>query len=175
MITTLYEQYIWLIGQLKDLHKVHVEADHQDIHTFYDGRFPLFKLLYGRFTNKKDDHIVVSFHINVSPTAAIEWWTNIRNQYPLLKVAETYIEDDRGETYLGDDATKIYTAKMEQQILKVWLETSKSSKEDVKKFVESKIVGRNRDYKKSYKESEMDKALIEFDLMKKPVHDDEVN
>lgn len=174
MITDMYQQYLWLIGQLKDLYKLHVEVDHQDIHTFYQNKHPMFKLLYGRFTNSAEDYIVLSFHINVSATEAIEWYVRIKNQHPEIKISEVYIEDDRGETYLGEDATRIYTAKVEQQVLRAWLADNKSSKENIIKFVESKVVGRVRDHKKPYAEKDFEKALIEFDLMKKPVDDGEI-
>jgi len=175
IVTSMYEQYLWLIGQLKEAHKLHVEPDHQDVHTFYRGKLQLFKLMYGRFADQSQDYIVVSFHINLSATDAIEWYVTIKNLHPPIKVADVYIEDARGETYLGEDATKIHTAMIEQQVLKVWLQDNNSKKEDIVKFVESKVVGRVRDHKKAYdSQTEMEKAIIEFDLMKKPVDDGEV-
>lgn len=175
IVTSMYEQYIWLIGQLKEIHKLHVEADHQDVHTFYSGKLQLFKLLYGRFTDSNQDYIVLSFHINLSATDAIEWYVVVKNYHPPIRVTDVYIEDARGETYLGDDATKIHTAMIEQQVLKAWLHDHKSKKEDIVKFVESKVVGRVRDHKRTYDSTtEMEKAIMEFDLMKKPVDDGEV-
>jgi hypothetical protein len=165
MVKNMYEQYLWLIGQIKDLYKLHVDVDHKEIHTFVSERQPVFKLFHG------DDRIVVSFHINVSATNAIEWYVKLKNLHPPIVVTDVYIEDARGETYLGEDATKIYTAMVEQQVLKAW---SNSKKDDIKKFVDSKVVGRVRDPKKTYSQKELDKAIAEFDLMKKPVDDDEV-
>src|SRR5579863_3837695 len=119
MVITMYEQYLWLIGELKERHKLHVEADHKDIHTFYKNKVQLFKLFHGKYTSTEADSIVVSFHINLTATDAIEWYVNIKNLHPPILVTEVFMEDDRGETYLGEDATKIHTAKIEQAVLKV--------------------------------------------------------
>lgn len=169
----MYEQYLWLIGKLKDQHKLTVEADHRDIHTFYNGKQPVFKLLFGQFSGKDSQEIVISFHIDLKAPEAIQWFTNVQTLHPSVRLTEVHIEDDAGETFLGEDAQKIADLKIQQEVLRMWI-TGEENKTEIKQFVASKVVGRMKD-RKFFDTSEMEKAIIEFDLMKKPIDDGEIN
>lgn len=174
MIQNLYQEYIYLVGRLKDIHALDVDVNHKDIHTFYKNKIPMFKLLFGEFSKTKELNIVVSFHIDVKVTDAILWFINIQNIYPLLKVAEVYIDDDKGETYLGEDAELIRNLKFEREVLDQWL--SSKGEDEMKEFVKSKIIGNERDYKKSYdSQGESEKAIMDFEFIKPPDDDGDVH
>ena len=174
MIQTMYQEYLYIIGKLKDIYKLEVDVPHQNIHTFYKNKAPIFKLLYGSYTKTGDTNIVVSFHIDIKVTEAIQWFVNIANIHPLLKVAEVYIEDDKGETYLGEDAEFIKNLKFQREVLDAWM--SSRGEDEMKEFVKSKIVGEPRDYKKSYdSRHDSDKAIMDFDVLKKPEDSEDIH
>lgn len=173
MVTDLYAHYLWLIGTLKDSYKLHVDADHKDIHTFYKERQPLFKLFFGRFDKNNVDSIVVSFHIDLISTVTISWFMILQNLHPPISLTEVFIEDATGESYIGEDAVKIRDLKIQQKVLKLW-ETSK--KKEIKEFIDSKVVGRVRTKKvfNASSSEEVQKAITDFELLKLPTDDGEV-
>lgn len=174
MLTDLYHEYLYVVGKLQERFNVVATADHKRIHTFTDeDKTPLFKLLFGQDATSGDTDIVVTFHIGMPTPVAIQWFINIVNIHPMLKVHDVYIEDDRGEMYLGKAAEKIRLLKFEQDALSYWLQNH--NKEEISKFVDTKILGRVVDRKQSFSvEVESEKAKTEFDLMKKPIDDGEV-
>lgn len=173
MITTLYQEYLFVIGKLKDVYKLEVDTNHRDIHTFYQNKVQLFKLMFGAYENG-DHQIVVSFHIDVTSRDAIYWFLNIQYFYPMLKAVDHHIEDDKGETYLGSEATAIQNLLMQRNTLDYWL-TEKSEK-DMKDFVDGEVVGKVRNPKQSYNsQEESSKAIMEFDRMKKPSDDEDTH
>lgn len=173
MITSLYQEYLYVVGKLKDQYKLTVEPDHQRIHTFFNGKSPIFKLLFGLSAESGETDIVVTFHIDVPTPHAIQWFINIVNIHPMLKVHDVYIEDDRGEMYLGKEAQKLWLLKFEQDTLAYWLQNHE--KDDMFKFVNGKVYGRQVDRKQSFvSDVQSTKAKTEFDLMKKPSNDGEV-
>lgn len=174
MITNLYQEYLFVIGKLKDTYNLHVDVDHKDIHTFYKDKKPLFKLFFGMFTKEEENSIVVSFHIDMFHAEAIQWFINIYNLHPLIKIHDSYIEDSNGETFLGEDAMAIREVFQSQEILSEWLENH--DREDTEYFVKSKVVGRQRDHTKIFdSQVERDKAIIEFDKIRKPEDDEGVH
>lgn len=174
MITDLYQEYIYLIGQLKDVYKLDVEVDHKDIHSFYHNKIPLFKLFFGVFSKQSTPSIVVSFHIDMIHAEAIMWFSRIYSIHPLLQIHDSFIEDSNGETYLGEDAIAIKEVYMAQDILEVWLENE--SPERMKEFVEGKVVGRQRNPEKTFNSQyEKSEAIIEFERLRKPDDDEEVH
>lgn len=173
MISDLYQEYLYVIGKLKETHTLYVEADHKNIHTFFKGKIPLFKLLFGTFSEDAPKSIVVSFHIELPVIAAIQWYVRINSIHPLLKVCNVYFEDGAGEIYYGEDAEKLVEIKRDQNALKNYLE--EYDMDELEKFTQSKIFGRNRESHKTFDaEAEHNKALQEFKQMKKPSSDDEV-
>lgn len=169
VITNLYQEYIFVIGKLKDIYKLEVDTVHRDIHTFFYDRNQIFKLLFGKYTSG-GNQIVVSFHIDVSSRDAIYWFLNVQHLYPLLKVVDHHIEDDKGETYLGSEASAIQNLLIQRNTLDHWL-TEKSEKE-MKDFVDGKVIGKVRDPKQSYNSQvESSKAIIDFEKIKSAPED----
>lgn len=172
--TELYQEYLRVIGRLKDIFSLHVDVDHEDIHTFYKDKRPLFKLFFGMFTKDPDPSIVVSFHVDLFHPEAIGWFISIYRIYPQLAMHDSYIEDSNGETYLGEDAMALREVYQAQEILNTWLDGS--SREEMEDFVKAKVVGRDRNLKRSF-DSHMQKseAIIEFERLKKASDEDEVH
>ncbi len=173
MLSDAYQEYLYLIGKLKDTYKFDVDAEHRHIHAFYLDKKPLFKLFYGIFSNENTNSIVVSYHMDMKHHEVIDYFIKIYRICPIIAVQHAYIEDDLGETYLGEDAEVIKNAKITQEVLENWL--GKSSEEDMQKYVDAKVMGRDRDPKRMFDASvEKEKAQIEFDRIRKPFSDDEI-
>ena len=169
----MYQQYLYVIGLLKDRHGLNIDVDHANIHTFYKDKRPLFKLLYGAFEKDSDvKTIVVSFHLDLHHVEAINWYINIYNAHPLTQIHDSYYEDSNGEYYLGEDAIMIRETFNTQEILAAWLEDH--DVEDTRLFVESKVVGRTRNLSQSFNsDAQREQALEEFKRLGKPTEDDE--
>lgn len=172
MVTSLYEQYLFVIGKLKDTYKLDIEVDHRDIHTFYKDKRPLFKLFYGMFTKEDDPCIVVSFHIDMYHPEAIQWFINIYALHPLIRMHDSYIDDDNGETYLGEEAVALQEMRRTQHVLEHYLENHDT--EEIKQVVDSKIVGRHVRPNIFDSQIQRQEAIIEFQRLGKPSDDDEI-
>ena len=169
-----YAEYLAVVGKVKDVMGLTVEVPHKDIHTFFKDKTPLFKLLYGTFEESKSADIVISFHVDVPANEAMQQYYVIHKIHPWLKLVEEHIEDDAGETYMGEDARILRDTFLEQVILKKWLE--KNDPELIREFVGSQIVGRERDLSRSYSANhERDLAIREFEMMQKPLKKEEVH
>lgn len=169
-----YHDYLYLIGELKDRHGLTIDVDHQDIHSFYKDKKPLFKLFYGMFTGTENPSIVVSFHIDLKHPEVIKWFINIYQIDGTIAIHDSYIEDDNGETYLGEDAETIKDVYLSQDILREYLENSEI--EDIEKFTEAKVVGRERESNRSFNtDTQRHEAMIEFDRIRRPSDDEEVH
>lgn len=174
MITDMYQQYLYLIGKLKDVYSLHVDVDHKDIHTFYKDKKPVFKLFYGMFSENPEEAIVVSFHIDLIHAEAISWFIYIHAIHPLIKIHDSYIEDSNGETYLGEDAIAIQDLYFSQDVLNHWLE--EHDEEEIRDFTNSKVVGRESEPNKTFDSlTERTQAMIEFERVRKPGSEEEVN
>jgi hypothetical protein len=170
-----YQEYLHLIGRLKDVYGIHADVDHQDIHVFTKDKRQIFKLFFGVFNKQPEEpSIVVSFHVDLMHAEAIIWFMNIQKLYPDILLHDSYIEDSSGETYLGEDAEALKEVYMAQEILGQWLENS--SREEMEEFATSKVVGRVRDSKKNFdSRNEKQEAIIEFDRLRKPSDDDQIH
>lgn len=174
MITSLYQEYLYVIGKLKDAYGLDVDVDHKDIHTFFKNKRPLFKLFFGVFEKEENHSIVVSFHLDLYHAEAIQWFIHIFNQHPLVKLHDSWIEDSAGETYIGEDALAIKEVYTSQRILDEWLNTHDS--EEIEQYVKAEVVGRERDPQKTFDSlKQKDEAIIEFKRMSKPTDDSEVH
>jgi hypothetical protein len=174
MLTDMYQEYLFVIGKLKDIYGLHVDVDHKDIHTFYKDKKPLFKLFYGMFTKESDPSIVISFHLDLIHAEAIQWFSFVYRLHPMLKIHDSYIEDSNGETYLGEDALAIRETYMTQDILGHWLENH--DEKEMKEFVEAKVLGRQPDHKKTFdSRTQIDEAIIEFERVRKASDEDDIH
>lgn len=170
----MYQEYLYLIGKLKDVYKLDLDVAHKDIHTFYKGKKPLFKVMFGTFTKDSDASIVISFHIDLFHAEAIQWFINIYNIQPTVQLHDDYIEDANGETYLGEDALAIKDVYLSQDVLKEWLDNH--DKQEIKDFAESKVLGRSPDHKKAFdSQNERSEAIIEFERIRKANDDDQIH
>lgn len=173
MLINLYQEYLYVIGKLKDTYNLDVDVDHKDIHTFFRNKRPLFKLFFGIFEQDKEQSIVVSFHLDIYHPEAIQWFIKIYNIHPQVKLHDSWIQDSAGETYLGEDALSIKEVYNSQRILDDWLNSH--NEEDIEKFIKADVVGRERNSKKSFDSlKQKDEAIIEFKRMSKPTDDSEV-
>ncbi len=162
-----YQDYLYLIGQLKDIHKLDVDVEHREVHSFYKDKILIFKLLYGTYEKAKNPTIVVSFHMDLKHHQAIHWFVEIYKVESTVVIHDSFVEDDAGETYVGEDAEIIRDLKRSQEVLKEWLETA--DRQQVENFTKSKVIGRNRKPNKSFdSQFESHEAIIEFNKIKKP-------
>lgn len=170
----LYQEYLRVIGRLKDVYKLHIDVDHEDIHTFYVDKKPLFKLFFGTFTKDPEPSIVVSFHVDLYHAEAISWFINIYRIYPALLIHDSFIEDSNGESYLGEDAMALKEVYQAQEILAEWLENS--SREEMEEFATAPVSGREPGVTKVFdSRGEKQEAIIEFERLRKPTNDDQVH
>lgn len=169
MLQTPYQNYLYVIGKIRDIYKLDLFVEHQNIHVFSQGKLPLFKLFFGVFDHAEEHSIVVSFHIDLYHPQVIQWFLNIQNIFPLIQLHDSYIEDSSGVTYLGGDAENIKYIYLSQEILNQYL-SELDSRDQIEDFVKAKIVAVPEIPKqKSFdSQKEQSKAIIEFQSMKKP-------
>jgi hypothetical protein len=174
MIVTLYQEYLLVIKRLTEIYKLHVDVGHKDSHTFYKDKVPIFKLLFGTSRETGETNIVVSFHIGLKIHNAVAWFVSIYHEHPLIQVAESFIEDSQGELYIGEDAEFIQKLIQEREIIIHWLDNR--SPEEMIKLAKTPVIGRKRDYRKSYHSRlDVEEATIEFEHLKKPKDDGDVH
>jgi hypothetical protein len=146
-----------------------LDREHQHIATFYEAKNPIFKLVFGHFEGDHDESIVISFYLDLNPALAVNWFHRVVSFYKDISLTTCFYIDDAGESYVEEEAEIIKSYKTEQMVLSKYLD--KLDREDIKSFVDSKILGRVRETKKQY--LDYHGALSEFNKMKKPVDDDE--
>lgn len=177
MFTSLYQEYLYLIGKLKDVHGLDIDVRHKDVHVFFKNKKPLFQLMYGTFAEEPDPSIVVSFHLELFHAEAIQWFIYIYNLHPLVRLNDSYIEDDKGDYFIGADAIKLQEVYRAQDVLSEWLDNK--TREEIEDFAESEIFGYDEDPDDPKKvftsQKQMDEAVTEFNRMKKPGSDDDVH
>jgi hypothetical protein len=78
--------------------------------------------------------------------------------YPPIKLTDSYLKDDRGETMLGQDAEVLRRLKQDQEALGNWGGTKEEALEYSQKPIQRKR-------KKNPNFIERDKALEEFNQM----------
>lgn len=172
--TESYQEYLRIIGRLKDVFGFHVDVEHENIHTFFKDKRPIFKLFFGMFTQDADPSIVVSMHVDLLHPEAVGWFINIYRLHPQIVLHDSWIEDSAGETYLGEDAMALKETYQAQEILTHWLENA--SHEEMGEFSKAPVYGRERDPSKIYdSQTERAEAIIEFERLRKATDDDNVH
>ena len=154
----LRTKYLYLLEGLKDKYGLSYHADHPDIHEFYEGPIPLFKLIYAT-TEQGVPKLLLAVHLDINPVDAIQWHLRIRDLHNEIYITECYFKDDNGETFMGQKAETIRMYKNQQKIISEW----SRDKEDTKKFLEAKIVGRSKHQPIAHVDKE--KAIHEFNKM----------
>lgn len=172
MFSSLYQEYLYVVGKIKDIHGLDCEVNHRDVHTFYDGKRPLFKLVFGTFNKEDSDSIVILFHIEMRHPEVIIWFSKIYNIHPMLRLNDSWIEDDKGDYFIGENAEKIFEIYRAQEVLATWLETH--TKEEIEDFVQSKVEGADPT-PKTFESKQLEAATKEFERLRKASDDDEVH
>lgn len=158
-----YESYLTFLKYVSEAYKVTMAVEHKCIHEFSEGPIPLFKIIFGHDEKDAKNKIFVSFHIDISSVDAILWWNRFKTHYYDVKLMESYMKDDRGETFVGQTAEIIHRYKLEQEILSNWA----SDKSEAEKYAKEPIYGR-RDRVKQKAYLDLEVAKKEFLKMKAP-------
>lgn len=162
-----YSDYLELVEQLKLDHKLEVDQEHSEVHSFLKNDIVIFKLMYGTYDKDRKPSVVVTFQIDLKHHEAIYWFVEIYKLDASIIIHDSFMEDDAGETYLGEEAEIVRDLKKSQEILKDWLDTS--SPQQIETFTKSKIIGQTRDHTKSFdSQFEKDEAIIDFTKTRKP-------
>lgn len=173
MVVSMYQHYLWMIGKLKDSHKMTIVVPHKDSHEMCIDNQPKFKLLFGEFAGHVGECIVFCPHVYLEIKEAIIWFSRVAALHPELLLWDVYLEDDRGEYFLGNDAYDVQNLFEQKATLEHWLENS--DEVGIAEFVNSKTYGRVRDPKKLYDSTvQKNLAMDEFLRIRKPDSDDEV-
>lgn len=159
----LLHEYNWIIDKLSSKYGIHAKKEHEYVHEFFEGPIPVMKLMYGinEKNGVRENRILVSFHLNLDSVDAIQWYLRIQNFHPTLYMVSCYFKDDNNETFLGQGAELIKMYKDEQLILANWAK----DKDETKKIVAQKIVGRAKHKLSNYDFTDIDQALNEFNKM----------
>lgn len=170
----MYQEYLYVVGKLKDVHGLEITVEHENVHTFYKNKKPVFKLLFGMHDKEEDTSIAVTFHIDLMHAEAIQWFIAIYNTHPPIRLQDSYIEDSDGNFFLGEDAIKIQYVYTSQDVLKEWLENA--TKEEIKEFTETKVTGYVEKTQKTFdSQNQREMAKISFNQLRKPTDDEEVH
>lgn len=158
-------RFDFLLDKLHNTYGLKMQRDHERICTLFEGDLEVFKLMYGFNEEKKQEELVVTFHLDINPALAIRWFNAMHNLDPFLSLKECYYIDDRNEIYYGQAAEAIRAYKDQQQVISDFLETD----EDPKEFILDKVYGR---LKKDIF-TDKDEALKEFNIVNKSDDDTE--
>jgi intein-encoded DNA endonuclease-like protein len=136
-----YSDYTQIIGLLKDQYGLAETVEHKYIHKMSEGNVELFRFMFGYNTEKQQNELYASFHLDINPIDAIIWYKRLEHANPKVKLVDCYFRDGRDEVYTGQEAEVIRMYIQEQAIIANW---DKSQKE-TEKFIKAKVVGRKSD------------------------------
>lgn len=91
-----------------------IDVEHEQIVEFF-SEMPLFKLLLGSRDDK--DIMVVTFHVELDAPDVVQWYKRIWKLVPEIEMTASYIEDDNGSTYLGEDAKNLVMQRIEDEFV----------------------------------------------------------
>jgi hypothetical protein len=99
-----------------------MEKEHESVYEFFEDEFPVFKLVYSDASETPPEEapecmILIAFHMEVDPSIAIPWYLKIRDLVDKLYLTGSYIKDDSGATYMGQDAHIVYRQKIEREVI----------------------------------------------------------
>lgn len=135
-----YEKYIEIIKDLNDAYGTAVDVEHEFIHEFYENQIPLFKLILGDPGDGQDALLIISFHLDLPATSAIQWFLRITSLHKDANLSAPYIRDSNGDSYVGEDAEIVRMYALEQEILSTWIKSERTEEEAtarIEKEVES--------------------------------------
>jgi hypothetical protein len=96
-----------------------MEQEHGHIYEFFEGDFPVFKLIFSPpdATKGEDGLIMISFQLELDIPSAILWFLKLSLFAPELQLTSSYLKDDSGATYLGQDAQVLFRQQIEREVL----------------------------------------------------------
>ena len=133
---TIVAAYDEMLSQIRHLYDVACESEHRFIHEFFEGQLPVFKLILVDNTDGPG-FIMVSFHIEMEASAAIQWFMRIRQMDPNLRVTQCYLKDQNGVSYVGEDAQVLRLYVIEQEIMSSYIQGDKDADEIITQTVTS--------------------------------------
>lgn len=128
-----YQGYLEIIKKINELYGTTVDAEHEYIHEFYEGQLPLFKLLMSNTNEVQPPVLIVSFHLELPTTEAIQWFLRIRQLDSSLHMTGCYLKDAEGNSHVGEDAEILRMYIIEQEVISAWIASNKDEKEVLKK------------------------------------------
>lgn len=157
----LRDIYHLFLGELQEHYGLHIDKMTDIAYEASEGIVPLFQVIYGRRKDEALDHIFLSFHLDMDPLHAVQWFLRARTIYPDVGLAQSYYKDDYGECYLGDQALALKFYKEQQMAIQQWNDLPDEEKVEPV----GKITGRARpDATKNYIDPK--EALAEFNKMR---------
>lgn len=123
------EYYVAIVDRLKREYGLETyDAEHEFIREFYEGPIPVFKLI---MTAPGEDGtpsvMLISFHIELDATAAIQWFLRVRSLDPHLHIAACYLKDAEGTSYVGEDAEILKMYMIEQDVIAAFIASDKDA------------------------------------------------
>lgn len=126
--------YKEVVQQIRNLYGVKPEQEHAFIHEFFEGPLPLFKLILVS-SDSGPGFIMVSFHIEVEASDAIQWFARVRALDPNVRVTACYLRDSHGTSYVGEDAHILRLYMIEQDVISNYIKGDKDPEEIVNRQV----------------------------------------
>lgn len=132
-----YETYLEIIKKINESYGTSVEVEHQCIHEFFEGQDPLFKLILSNTSKDEPSILIVSFHLEMPTTQAIQWFLRLRQLDPTLHMTGCYMRDAAGNSHVGEDAEILRMYVIEQEVISAWIQSNKDEEEVLKKPVQN--------------------------------------
>jgi len=130
------EYYEAILERLQKDYQLTVDrSEHNSITEFFEGPLPLFKLIMTTPEGETPSVLIVSFHIELDTSSAIQWFLRIRQLDPNLYISECYLKDAEGGSYVGEDAEILKMYMMEQDIIAAWT----ASDTDISDFAQQEL------------------------------------
>lgn len=157
--------YAEIVNQVKILHGLRSEREHEFVHEFFEGPIPLFKLILAN--NEERPFVAASFHIEMEASDAIQWFARVRSLDANLRIAPCYLRDSDGTSYVGEDAQILRLYMLEQDIISRYV----SGNKDPEEIVNARTPAIKPSPLKTY--SDYKHAISEFNKLKKKDGDTE--
>lgn len=93
-----------LVNLLVEVYGFEVELIHDNIVELLNGDTPLLRVLY----DSSSGSIGLSLNVSIPGEQAIMIHSFIKERYKLISLAESYYEDNAGQTHLGQEADVAY-------------------------------------------------------------------
>jgi hypothetical protein len=119
--------YAAIAEQLVTEFGLRVEEEHPAVREFYEGPVPIFKLILAEEDIDAPPVMLVSFHIELESTYAVQWFAKIRHYDHELRIARVYLKDADGASHVGDDAQILRMYMLEQDVISAYIASDKDA------------------------------------------------